>query len=84
MRRKLIQALEGAMRHACPSLAREEIRAELNETTVLTRLVTAEFQTPFYGTTADQRHLGGERRRGVCERERNCEDIGALSGQKRR
>ena len=70
MQHKLAQAFKGAMQYTCPSLAKEEIWAELNEVTVLTWLVTAEFPTPFYGMTADQRHLGGERRNGVCERER--------------
>ena len=58
------------MQYACPSLAKEEIQAELNEAIVLMQLVTAEFLTPFYRMTVDQRHLGGKRRKGVYMRER--------------
>ena len=58
------------MQYTCPSLAREEIQVELNKATILTRLVTTEFPTPFYRTTADQRHLRGKRRKGVYVKER--------------
>ena len=53
MQYKLAQALKGAIQYACPSIASKEIRAELNEATVLTQPITEEFPTPFYGTTAD-------------------------------
>ena len=52
---------------------------------VLTRLVTAEFpQPPSHGAVVDQCHLEGERREGVYKGEHNCEDMDALSGQRRR